>query len=56
MGEASEVVGQQESQMQQVIIQGNNNRSVASTRMNETSSRSHSLFILNVSQNTAQGH
>jgi len=32
------------------MIIGNNNRSVASTRMNERSSRSHSLFILNVYQ------
>lgn len=38
-----------------MIIQGNNSRSVASTRMNEKSSRSHSLFILQVLTKTPTG-
>jgi kinesin family protein 5 len=33
-------------EMKKVMLQGNKNRSVASTRMNEVSSRSHSIFML----------
>jgi kinesin family protein 5 len=35
----------------EIMKQGNNHRTVASTAMNETSSRSHSIFMMNISQN-----
>ena len=34
----------------QVMTKGSQNRSVAATRMNATSSRSHSIFIVTVAQ------
>ena len=36
--------------MRQVHKSGGENKTTAATRMNERSSRSHSIFILNVSQ------
>eukprot|EP00928_Gymnodinium_smaydae_P079316 TRINITY_DN6327_c0_g1_i1.p1 TRINITY_DN6327_c0_g1~~TRINITY_DN6327_c0_g1_i1.p1 ORF type:complete len:831 (+),score=205.55 TRINITY_DN6327_c0_g1_i1:311-2494(+) len=38
------------SEMQNVLDQGLNNRSVSATNMNETSSRSHSIFMITVEQ------
>jgi kinesin family protein 5 len=35
----------------EIMKLGNNHRTVASTAMNETSSRSHSIFMMNISQN-----
>ena len=40
-----------ESQIYDLMRLGNTNRSVASTNMNAESSRSHSIFILTVTQN-----
>ena len=40
-------------QMMEVMNQGSQNRSVAATRMNDRSSRSHSLFLLKVFQNNS---
>ncbi|XP_068160472.1 kinesin-1 heavy chain-like isoform X2 [Antennarius striatus] len=44
-------------EVMQVIEEGKNNRSVAVTNMNEHSSRSHSIFLINIKQeNTQTGH
>ena len=40
-----------EDQVYQIMRHGNDNRAVASTNMNSESSRSHSIFILTVTQN-----
>ena len=40
-----------EEQVYQIMRHGNDNRAVASTNMNSESSRSHSIFILTVTQN-----
>ena len=37
-----------------IMRQGNSNRSISSTLMNEESSRSHSIFILTVTQNNLE--
>ena len=37
-------------EMMMVMNKGSSNRSVAATRMNATSSRSHSIFIVTVAQ------
>lgn len=43
-----------ESEVYQIMKQGNSNRSIASTLMNAESSRSHSIFILTVTQNNLE--
>lgn len=50
MQDATEVYVSSAEQMIQVMKTGSMNRSVAATRMNENSSRSHSIFILQVTQ------
>lgn len=44
------------SEMMKVMIAGSSNRSIAATRMNERSSRSHSIFCVNVEQKDLQGN
>nr|XP_046226860.1 kinesin-1 heavy chain-like isoform X2 [Scatophagus argus] len=45
------------SEVMEAIEDGKNNRSVAVTNMNEHSSRSHSIFLINIKQeNTQTGH
>lgn len=46
----SEVFVSGPDEMKKVMILGTKNRAVASTRMNATSSRSHSIFMLTISQ------
>ncbi len=41
-------------EMMMVMNKGSSNRSVAATRMNATSSRSHSIFIVTVSQKNSK--
>lgn len=54
VAEATEVYVQSPEDMFEVMRAGSKNRSVAATRMNEKSSRSHSIFLLTVYQkNTA---
>ena len=48
--DATEVYVNTSEHMIQVMRTGSQNRSVAATRMNENSSRSHSIFILQVMQ------
>jgi kinesin family protein 5 len=48
--DATEVYVSSPAEMQAVMQTGSQNRSVASTRMNEKSSRSHSIFIVHVEQ------
>jgi kinesin family protein 5 len=43
-----------ESEVYELMKLGNSNRSVAETLMNAESSRSHSIFILTVTQNNTQ--
>ena len=40
-----------ESEVYELMKIGNNNRSISATQMNEGSSRSHSIFLMTVSQN-----
>ena len=46
----TEVYVSSAEQMKQVHKSGSENKTTAATRMNERSSRSHSIFILNVHQ------
>jgi kinesin family protein 5 len=48
--DATEVYVSNSDEMMEVMNAGSANRSVASTRMNATSSRSHSIFLVTVSQ------
>jgi kinesin family protein 5 len=48
--DATEIYVASAEQMRQVHKSGSDNRTVAATRMNERSSRSHSIFILQVIQ------
>lgn len=50
VSDASEVYVTSAEEMFEVMRQGSKNRSIAATRMNEKSSRSHSIFILTVYQ------
>ena len=54
MQDVEEVYISQESEVYDLMKLGNENRSTASTLMNAESSRSHSLFILTVTQNNTQ--
>jgi kinesin family protein 5 len=47
--DATEVYVSNSDEMMEVMNAGSANRSVASTRMNATSSRSHSIFLVTVS-------
>jgi kinesin family protein 5 len=49
VADATEVYVSSPEEMFEVMRAGSKNRSVAATRMNEKSSRSHSVFILTVS-------
>ena len=51
MQDVEEVYISQEKEVYDLMRLGNTNRSVAATLMNAESSRSHSLFILTVTQN-----
>ena len=54
VSEATEVYVTSAEEMFEVMRAGSKNRSIAATRMNEKSSRSHSIFILTVyMKNTA---
>ena len=44
------------SEMMEVMLAGSANRSIAATRMNERSSRSHSIFCVNVEQKDSFGN
>ena len=44
------------SEMMKVMLAGSANRSIAATRMNERSSRSHSIFCVNVDQKDSLGN
>lgn len=48
--DATEVYVSSSDEMQDVMLAGSRNRSVAATRMNATSSRSHSIFLVVVAQ------
>lgn len=52
--DATEIYVSSAEQMIQVMKNGSENRRVAATRMNENSSRSHSIFILQVIQRDTQ--
>lgn len=49
--DVSEIYTEGEDQIYELMRVGNANRSVATTKMNAESSRSHSIFILTVTQN-----
>ena len=51
MQDVEEIFIAEEKQVYELMHLGNKNRSVAATNMNAESSRSHSLFILTVTQN-----
>ena len=51
MQDVEEIFIAEEKQVYELMHLGNSNRSVAATNMNAESSRSHSLFILTVTQN-----
>ena len=53
---ASEVYVSSPLEMMKVMSAGSANRSIAATRMNERSSRSHSIFCVNVDQRDLQGN
>jgi kinesin family protein 5 len=48
VSEATEVYVSSPEEMFEVMRAGSKNRSIAATRMNEKSSRSHSIFLLTV--------
>lgn len=50
VSDATEVYVTGPEQMFEVMRAGSKNRSIAATRMNEKSSRSHSIFLLTVYQ------
>lgn len=52
--DATEIYVNTSQQMINVMKRGSENRSVAATRMNEASSRSHSIFILQITQRDTQ--
>ena len=52
--DVEEIFISEEKQVYELMKIGNQNRSVAATNMNAESSRSHSLFILTVTQNNTQ--
>lgn len=54
MQDIEEVFISEEKQVYDLMKLGNSNRSIAATNMNAESSRSHSLFILTVTQNNTQ--
>ena len=54
MADLTEQYIEAESEVYQIMKQGNSNRSIASTLMNAESSRSHSIFILTVTQNNLE--
>ncbi|CAI2382742.1 unnamed protein product [Moneuplotes crassus] len=45
-----------ETDVYDIMKVGNDNRTVASTQMNDASSRSHSIFIMNIAQNNLDDH
>ena len=53
---ASEVYVSSPEEMMKIMKKGSANRSIAATRMNERSSRSHSIFCVNVEQRDLQGN
>lgn len=50
MQDVTEIYVNSADQMRQVHKKGSENKTIAATRMNERSSRSHSIFILNLIQ------
>jgi kinesin family member 5 len=50
VGDATEVYVTGAEEMFEIMRAGSKNRSIAATRMNDKSSRSHSIFILTVYQ------
>lgn len=53
---ATEIYVSSPAEMMKVMAAGSANRSIAATRMNERSSRSHSIFCVNVEQRDLQGN
>ena len=51
MSDLTERYISEEREVYSIMKQGNTNRSIAATNMNAESSRSHSIFILTVTQN-----
>jgi len=52
--DASEISVNNPNEMKDVMTMGSCNRSVAATRMNATSSRSHSMFCIKIRQRNVQ--
>ena len=50
VADATEVYVNSSEEMKKIMVLGQSNRSVASTRMNERSSRSHSIFLIVITQ------
>jgi kinesin family member 5 len=53
---ATEIFVSSPDEMMKIMTTGSANRSIAATRMNERSSRSHSIFCVNVDQRDLQGN
>ena len=54
IGDVTETYVSCESEVYQLMKIGTSNRSVTATNMNEQSSRSHSIFILSITQNNLE--